>query len=59
MGAIEGNSVPSEMLPKLISWWREGKFPLEKIAGYFDKEDFVKAVDGMKDGSVVKPIILW
>ena len=59
MGAIEGDSVPAEMVPKMIGWWREGKFPLERLVGFFEAEGFEKAVNGMKDGSVVKPILLW
>ena len=54
-----GDSDAKEMIPLMIKWWREGKLPLEKLVGYFKAEDFEKALHGMHDGSVIKPVLLW
>jgi Zn-dependent alcohol dehydrogenase len=58
-GAVQGHSRTSKYIPDLIQWWREGKFPVEKLVSFFDFEDFGSAIRGMKDGSVVKPVLIW
>ncbi|KAI0177985.1 zinc-binding dehydrogenase [Pestalotiopsis sp. NC0098] len=58
-GAVQGHSRTAEYIPKLIQWWRDGKFPVEKLIKTFDFEDFEGAIKGMGDGSVVKPVLIW
>ncbi|KAI4603832.1 hypothetical protein KJ359_003653 [Pestalotiopsis sp. 9143b] len=58
-GAVQGHSRTAEYIPKLIQWWRDGKFPVEKLIKTFDFEDFDGAIKGMGDGSVVKPVLIW
>ncbi|KAI1856847.1 uncharacterized protein JN550_013649 [Neoarthrinium moseri] len=58
-GAVQGHSRTSQYIPELIRWWREGKFPVEKLVKFFDFEDFAGAIRGMGDGSVVKPVLVW
>lgn len=60
MGAIEGDAVPSKYLPEMIQWYREGKFPLEKLVKFYKAEDFKKGLDDMHKGvDAVKPVIVW
>lgn len=60
IGVIEGDSVPSEFLPEIISWYRKGQFPLDKLVKYFKAEDFKKALEEMHHGAdAVKPVLLW
>lgn len=54
-----GDSDSRVMLPQMIKWWRQGKFPLEKLVQFFPAKDFEKALEGMHDGSVIKPVLLW
>ncbi|KAL4816664.1 chaperonin 10-like protein [Aspergillus spinulosporus] len=35
VGCIEGDCVPGEAVPKLVQWYREGRFPIEKLITYF------------------------
>ncbi|KAH6660943.1 alcohol dehydrogenase [Truncatella angustata] len=58
-GAVQGHSRTAKYIPDLIQWWREGKFPVEKLIKFFDFEDFEGAIKGMGDGSVVKPVLVW
>jgi Zn-dependent alcohol dehydrogenase len=58
-GAVQGHSKTEEYIPQMIKWWRDGIFPVEKLVGTFDYKDFASAVEAMKTGSVVKPVILW
>ncbi|KAL4757558.1 NAD(P)-dependent alcohol dehydrogenase [Aspergillus foveolatus] len=36
VGCIEGDCVPGEAVPKLVQWYREGRFPIEKLITYFE-----------------------
>ncbi|OJD30180.1 alcohol dehydrogenase [Diplodia corticola] len=58
-GAVQGHSRPRDYIPRMIAWWRDGVFPVEKLVQFFDVADFKSAVDVMGNGSVVKPIIVW
>jgi Zn-dependent alcohol dehydrogenase len=56
---ILGNSDSRVVVPKMIEWWREGKFEIEKLVKYFDAKDAEKALEGMESGRDIKPIIVW
>ncbi|KAI5251833.1 NAD(P)-binding protein [Aureobasidium subglaciale] len=59
MGAIEGNSISSEFIPKMIQWYRDGKFPFDKLVKLMPAEEFEKGIHEMHTGETVKPIITW
>lgn len=54
-----GSSVARDFVPKLIQWYRDGKFPLEKLVTLFPAKDVAEALHGMEDGSVIKPVLVW
>ncbi|KAL5114609.1 hypothetical protein ACEQ8H_007514 [Pleosporales sp. CAS-2024a] len=58
-GCIEGDAKPSEFVPQMIDWYRQGKFPIEKLAKRYAADDFEKALHDMHTGATVKPILLW
>ncbi|KAH7398554.1 hypothetical protein BKA66DRAFT_521374 [Pyrenochaeta sp. MPI-SDFR-AT-0127] len=58
-GCIEGNARPSKFVPQMIEWYRQGKFPIEKLAKTYPAEDFEKALHDMHTGATIKPILLW
>ncbi|KAJ0425072.1 chaperonin 10-like protein [Aspergillus carlsbadensis] len=59
IGCIEGDCVPKEAVEKLIRWYREGKFPIDKLVTYFEAHEFKDALAGLDDGSVVKAVLKW
>ena len=59
MGAIEGQAYPKEFVPKMIQWYREGRFPIDKLIKTFPAGQFQTALHEMHDGSTVKPVLLW
>ncbi|KAL3490169.1 chaperonin 10-like protein [Aspergillus germanicus] len=59
IGCIEGDCVPKEAVEKLIRWYREGKFPIDKLVTYFEAHKFKDALAGLDDGSVVKAVLTW
>jgi len=54
-----GDTTGQAHIPKMLQWHREGKFPIEKIVKYFPAKDALLALQGMEDGSAIKPIIIW
>ncbi|EXJ76140.1 uncharacterized protein A1O5_00648 [Cladophialophora psammophila CBS 110553] len=54
-----GNTTGQAWIPVMIQWWRDGKFPIEKIVKHFPAKDALQALHGMEDGSAIKPVLLW
>jgi Zn-dependent alcohol dehydrogenase len=54
-----GDTTGQEYIPKMIEWYRQGKFPLDKIVKYFPASDALEAIHGMESGSAIKPVIVW
>ncbi|KIX91913.1 uncharacterized protein Z520_12376 [Fonsecaea multimorphosa CBS 102226] len=54
-----GNTTGQKWVPVMIKWWREGKFPIEKIVKQFPAKDALQALHGMEDGSAIKPVLIW
>lgn len=59
MGAIEGNVNPAEFVPRMIEWYRAGKFPFDKLIKMMPAEEFERAVHEMHTGETVKPVLTW
>lgn len=57
VGVIEGNSIPKIFIPKLIEYYKEGKFPFDKLIKFYKFEDINKAFEDSKKGTVMKPIL--
>ncbi|OCT52761.1 Aryl-alcohol dehydrogenase [Cladophialophora carrionii] len=54
-----GNTTGQAWIPVMIKWWREGKFPIEKIVKYFQAKEAVQAIHEMENGSTIKPVLVW
>lgn len=59
MGAIEGDSIPSVAVPEMIQWWRDGKFPFDKLVKFFSADKVEEAIAEMASGATVKPVLTW
>jgi len=59
MGAIEGQAFPPEYVPKMIQWYREGRFPFDKLVKLMPADQFEEALKEMHDGTTIKPILCW
>lgn len=56
-GVTEGDVIPQSFIPKLIGWWRAGRFPFDRLVRYFDLGQINEAVAACAAGEVVKPIV--
>jgi aryl-alcohol dehydrogenase len=57
MGVLEGDSTPQLFIPKLIQFYKEGKFPFDKLIKFYDFEDINTAFEESKSGVTLKPVI--
>ncbi|CUX68753.1 NAD(P)-dependent alcohol dehydrogenase (plasmid) [Agrobacterium tumefaciens] len=57
VGVVEGQSIPSTFVPELIGYWREGRFPFEKLVQFYDLSDINQAMADSESGKVIKPIV--
>lgn len=58
-GVIEGEAYPLDFVPKLIQYYREGKFPIDKFIKLMDAKDFEQGLHEMHTGETIKPVLLW
>ncbi|GGN23139.1 NAD(P)-dependent alcohol dehydrogenase [Streptomyces fuscichromogenes] len=57
-GVIEGDANPHELIPLLLDWHAQGRFPADRIITAFPFEEIGQAVAAMK-GDVVKPVLTF
>ncbi|EEU36571.1 uncharacterized protein NECHADRAFT_42374 [Fusarium vanettenii 77-13-4] len=58
-GSVEGGVIPTEFIPSLIQWHRQGILPIERIVKFYPAESFAQALSDMRSGDVVKPVLYW
>jgi aryl-alcohol dehydrogenase len=58
MGILEGDAVPQVFIPQLITLWRQGGFPFDKLVQTFPFDQIDRAEQASLSGDVVKPVLL-
>ena len=58
-GVIEGDANPARFIPELVDLHQRGLFPLDRLITTFPFEDIGDAVDGMRDGTAIKPVLTF
>ncbi|CAG8906256.1 unnamed protein product [Penicillium egyptiacum] len=59
VGVIEGCANPAEIVPQLIDLYKQGRFPVDKLAKIYAPDEFEQAMGDLHSGSVIKPVIKW
>ncbi len=57
-GVIEGDAVPQTFIPKLVSFYKAGKFPIDKLTKFYSLDQVDQAFADSKNGKTVKPVIV-
>jgi aryl-alcohol dehydrogenase len=55
---VEGHSVPTIFIPKLIDLWRAGRLPIDRLVRTYDFDQINQAAEDALAGEVVKPVLL-
>ena len=58
-GVVEGDADPQTFIPRLIEFYRDGKFPFDRLVQKFPFEQINEAIAAAESGSVVKPILVF
>lgn len=56
---VEGDAVPREFIPKLISLYERGMFPFDQLVKTYDFKDINRAFADSESGSTIKPIVVY
>jgi aryl-alcohol dehydrogenase len=56
-GVIEGQSISSEFIPRMIDMWREGDFPFDRLVKFYTLDQINEAMEDSEKGRVIKPIL--
>lgn len=54
----EGSAVPHLLLPRLIQFWREGRFPFDKLIRTYPLSEINQAEADSLSGATIKPVLL-
>ena len=56
-GLTEGGSNPQEFIPVLVDYYKQGKFPIDKLVKFYDFRDIDKAFEDAHSGVTIKPVL--
>ncbi|KAI8724233.1 PKS-ER domain-containing protein [Fusarium sp. LHS14.1] len=59
VGVIEGFYNPQKLIPELLELYYSGKFPIDRISKCYPAKDLDKAIQDLKEGRVIKPVLSW
>ena len=59
IGLIEGDAIPQLFINKLVSYYKKGKFPLDKLMSFYQFSDVKQAFADFESGKIIKPVILF
>lgn len=57
MGVIEGDAVPNVFIPQLLDYYRQGRFPVDKIIKFYSFQDINKAFEDSHNGTAMKAVL--
>jgi aryl-alcohol dehydrogenase len=57
-GVLGGDAHPGQFLPRLIDYWRQGRFPFDRLLTFYRFDEIARAFDDVHHGRVIKPVLL-
>ena len=57
-GILGGDAHPGLFIPRLVEFWRQGRFPFDRLIQTYDFADIAQAWADTSSGRVVKPVML-
>lgn len=58
LGVVEGDAVPKLFIPKLIEYYREGRFPFDKLIKFYPFDQINEAFEASNNGECIKAVLL-
>jgi aryl-alcohol dehydrogenase len=57
-GILGGDAHPGLFIPKLAEYWRQGRFPFDRLLTFYPFTDIERAFADAHSGAVIKPVLL-
>jgi aryl-alcohol dehydrogenase len=57
-GVLQGDSTPSQTIPRLLDLHRRGELPIDRIISFYRLDEINRAAADCVDADVVKPVLL-
>jgi aryl-alcohol dehydrogenase len=56
-GTCEGESIPKTFIPQMVQWYKEGRFPVDRILSFYDFKDIDQALADSSCGKIIKAVL--
>ena len=56
-GIVQGDSVPDIFIPRLVDFFMQGRFPLDRLVRFYAFEEIEQALLDLEHGVTIKPIL--
>lgn len=56
-GTCEGESDPKTFIPQMVKWYKEGRFPVDRIISFYDFKDIDQALADSNAGKIIKAVL--
>ncbi|BBC73461.1 aryl-alcohol dehydrogenase [Altererythrobacter sp. B11] len=57
-GILGGDAAPRLFLPRLIEYWRQGRFPFDRLIRTYRFAEIARAFHDLEEGAVIKPVLV-
>jgi aryl-alcohol dehydrogenase len=57
MGIVQGDVIAHTFIPTLIEFYRQGKFPFDRLIKHYDFEQINEAIADSESGKTIKPVL--
>lgn len=57
MGVIEGDAVPKLFIPKMLEYYKQGRFPVDRLMKFYDFKDINQAFEDSHNGTAIKAVL--
>jgi aryl-alcohol dehydrogenase len=58
-GVISGSAMPATFVPQLIELYRTGRFPIDRLVGYFPFDKIGDVLAAARSGETVKSVLTF
>ena len=58
-GTVEGAANPQVFIPRLVQFYKQGLFPVDKLANYYSFDQIDQAFADSASGKTIKPILVF
>lgn len=57
VGTSQGDATPQTFIPEMISYYKQGQFPFDRMVKFYEFDEINKAFEESENGSVIKPVL--